>query len=185
MVLRRSDLVVVLVLVACLVAAVFATVGSAAKPALKPPKSGAWKLIAAENTSGGLKVTGGVVGGFTVVGGTTIKGFHLTFTEAGESVGCAGGEAFEGKGEDKVGTIKFGSGATAPIVKTTSGYLVAVANSAGTVQGVEVPIEPPTGSSRFGTLFINLVPRKKGESRSGDIGWQEGTCNVAFVVKPG
>jgi hypothetical protein len=182
---RRSDLGVALVLVLCLAAAVFATVGSAAKPSLKPPKSGAWKLIAAENTSDGVKVTGGVVGGFTVVGGTTIKGFHLAFTEEGESVGCAGGEAFEGKGEGKKGTIKFGSGATAPIVKTTSGYLVAVANSTGSVQGVEIPIKPPTGSSRFGSLFITLVPRKKGELRSGDIGWQEGTCNVAFVVKPG
>jgi hypothetical protein len=180
---RRSDLGVVFVL--CLAVAAFAAVASAAKAPLKPPKSGAWKLIAAENTAGGLKVTGGVVGAFTVVGGTTIKGFHLTFTEEGESVGCAGGEAFEGKGEDKKGTIKFGPGASAPIVKTTAGYLVAVANSAGSVQGVEIPIKPPTGSSRFASVYINLVPRKKGEPRSGDIDWQEGTCNVAFVVKPG
>jgi hypothetical protein len=178
---RRLAVVLVLVLV---LAAAVATIGSAAKP-LKPPKSGAWKLIAAENTGSGLKVTGGVIGGFTVVGGTTIKGFHLTFTEEGESVGCAGGEAFEGKGEGKKGTIKFGSGATAPIVKTTTGYLVAVGNSGGTVQGAEVPIKPPSGSSRFGSIYITLVPRKKGEPRSGDIGWAEGTCNVAFVVKPG
>jgi hypothetical protein len=181
---RRSDLGVVLVIVLCLTA-IFATDVFAAKPSLKPPKAGAWKLIAAENTPTGLKVLGGVVGSFRVVGGTTIKGFSLTFTEEGESVGCAGGEAFEGKGEDKKGTIKFGPGANAPIVKTTSGYLVAVANSAGTVQGVEIPIKPPAGSSRFGSLFITLVPRKKGEPRSGDIGWAEGTCNVAFVVKPG
>jgi hypothetical protein len=181
---RRRDLGVILVLVLCLTAAVFAACGSAAK-SLKPPKVGAWKLIAAENTSDGVKVLGGVVGGFTVVGGTTIKGFHLTFVEEGESAGCAGGEGFESKGEGHKGTIKFGSGATAPIVKTTSGYLAAVANSAGTVQGVEIPIKPPTGSSRFGLLFITLVPRKKGELRSGDIGWAEGTCNVAFVVKPG
>jgi hypothetical protein len=182
---RRSDLGVVFVLFLCLAAAAFPAVASAAKAPLKPPKVGAWKLIAAENTASGLKVTGGVVGGFTVVGGTTIKGFHLTFTEEGESVGCAGGDAFEGKGEDKKGTIKFGPGASAPVIKTTTGYLVAVGNSGGTVQGVEIPIKPPTGSSRFGSLFINLVPRKKGEPRSGDIGWQEGTCNVAFVVKPG
>jgi hypothetical protein len=178
---RRHGVVVVLVLA---LAAAFATVGSAAKP-LKPPKSGAWKLVAAENTPSGIKVTGGVIGGFTVVGATTIKGFHLSFTEEGESVGCAGGEAFEGKGEDKKGTIKFGPGATAPIVKTTTGYLVAVGNSGGTVQGVEVPIVPPSGSSRFGSVFITLVPRKKGEPRRGNIGWAEGTCNVAFVVKPG
>jgi hypothetical protein len=178
---RRLGVVVVLVLA---LAAAFATVGSAAK-SLKPPTSGSWKVIAAENTSSGLKVDGGVIGGFTVVGGTTIKGFHLRFKEEGESVGCAGGESFEGKGEDKKGTIKFGSGATAPIVKTTTGYLVAVGSSGGTVQGVEIPIVPPAGSSRFGLLFINLVPRKKGEARSGQLGWAEGTCNVAFVVKPG
>ena len=157
--------------------------GSAAK-SLKPPKSGAWKLIAAENTPSGLKVTGGVIGGFTVVGGTTIKGFHLNFTEAGESVGCAGGEAFEGKGEDKKGTIKFGPGASAPVIKTTTGYLVAVGNSAGTVQSVEIPIKPPTGSSRFGLLFINLVPRKKGEARSGDIGWQKAPATSPSSSSP-
>jgi hypothetical protein len=178
---RRLGVVAVLVLA---LAAAFATIGSAAKP-LKPPKSGSWKLIAAENTSSGLKVNGGVIGGFTVVGGTAIKGFHLRFTEEGESVGCAGGESFEGKGEDKKGTIKFGAGASAPIVKTTTGYLAAVASSGGTVQGVEIPIVLPAGSSRFGDLFITLVPRKKGEPRSGQIGWAEGTCNVAFVVKPG
>ena len=174
---RRLGVVLVLVLA---LGAALATGGSAAKP-LKPPKAGSWKLIAAERTPGGLKV----IGGFTVVGSSTIKGFHLTFTEEGESVGCAGGEAFEGKGEDKKGTIKFGSGATAPIVKATTGYFVAVANSAGTVQGVEIPIKPPTGSSRLGSLFIDLVPRKKGEPRSGSISWAEGTCSVAFVVKPG
>jgi hypothetical protein len=178
---RRLGVVLVLVLA---LAAAIATAGSAAKT-LEPPKAGAWKLVAAENTSSGIKVTGRVIGGFTVVGGTTIKAFHLSFTEAGESVGCAGGEAFEGKGEDKKGTIKFGAGASAPIVKTSTGYLVAVGNSGGTVQGAEVPIVPSSGSSRFGLVFITLVPRKKGEPRSGDIGWAEGTCNVAFVAKPG
>jgi hypothetical protein len=94
---RRSDLGVVLVLVLCLGAGAFATVAPGAKPSLKPPKSGAWKLVAAERTLTGLKVMGGVIGGFQVVGGTTVKGFHLSFTESGESAGCAGGESVEGK----------------------------------------------------------------------------------------
>jgi hypothetical protein len=181
---RRSDLGVVLVLVLCLAAAAFATVASAAKTSLKPPKSGSWKLIAAENTPTGLKVLGGVIGGFTVVGGTTVKGFHLTFKEGGESAGCAGGEAFEGKSEAKTATIKFAAGATAPIVKTTVGYLVSVANSAGTVQAAEVPIKAAFGNSDEGSISITLVPRKK-EPRAGAILWGEGTCSVAFVVKPG
>jgi hypothetical protein len=180
---RRCGVGVVLVL-ALVGAAVFASAGSAAK-SLKPPKSGPWKIIAAENTGTGLKVNGGVIGGFTVVGGTTIKGFHLTFVEEGESVGCAGGEAFEGKGEHKKGTIKFSPGATAPIIKTTTGYVVGVGNSGGTVQAAEAGIKPPTGNSRFAAIGLTLVPRKKKEARSGGIGWQEGTCNVAFVVKPG
>jgi hypothetical protein len=177
---RRCGVIVVLVLA---LAAAFATVGSAAKP-LQPPKSGSWKLIAAERTPTGLKVLGGVIGGFQVVGGTTVKGFHLTFTEAGESVGCAGGEGFEGKGEGKKATVKFGPGATAPIVKTTAGYLVSVGNSAGSVQPAEVPIKVAFGNSDEGSISITLVPRKK-EPRAGAIIWAQGTCSVAFVVKPG
>jgi hypothetical protein len=176
---RRCSWVVVLVV--CLTA-VFAAAGSAAKSSLKPPKSGAWKLIAAENTPTGLKVLGGVVGSFRVVGGTTIKGFHMTFIEEGESAGCAGGEGFESKGEGKKGTIKFAPGASAPIVKTTSGYLIAVGNSGGGVQGVEVPVTAPFGSSDLGLIYATLVPRKK-ELRSGSISW--GECSVAFVAKPG
>jgi hypothetical protein len=181
---RRSDLGVVLVLVICLAAAVFATAGFGAKPSLKPPKVGTWKLIAAENTADGLKVLGGVVGSFQVVGDTTIKNFHLTFKEEGESVGCAGGESFEGKGEDKKGTIKFASGATAPIIKTTAGYLVAVGNSTS-VQGAEVPLTLSVGSGDAGLLYIDLVPRKKKEKRSGQLSWQSSECGLAFVVKPG
>jgi hypothetical protein len=173
---------VVLVLVLALVAA-FAAVGSAAKP-LKPPKSGSWKLIAAERTATGLKVLGGVLGSFRVVGGTTIAGFNLSFTESGESAGCAGGEGFESKSEGKSATIKFAAGASAPIVKTSAGYLVSVANSGGSVQGAEVPIQVSVGSSREGSIAITLVPRKK-EARAGAIVWAEGTCSVAFVVKPG
>jgi hypothetical protein len=184
MMLRRSDLGVALVLVLCLAAAVFATVASAAKSSLKPPKSGSWKLIAAENTPSGLKVLGGVVGGFTVVGGTTVKGFHLTFKEGGESAGCAGGESFEGGSDVKTATIKFAAGATAPIVKTTAGYLVSVATSSGTVQPVEVPIKAAFGNSDEGSISITLVPHKQ-EPRAGGILWGEGTCSVAFVVKPG
>jgi hypothetical protein len=177
---RRCGFVAMLVLA---LAAAFANVGSAAKP-LKPPKSGSWKLVAAEDTSNGLKVVGGVLGGFRVVGGTTIQGFHLSFTETGESAGCAGGEGFESKPEGKSATIKFAPGATAPIVKTTTGYQVSVANSAGSAQPAEVPINVSVGSSREGSLAITLVPRKK-EARAGAIVWAEGTCSVAFVVKPG
>ncbi|HEY5333234.1 MAG TPA: hypothetical protein VIJ21_06760 [Solirubrobacterales bacterium] len=181
---RRSDLGVVFVLMLCLAIAAFAAVASAAKAPLKPPKAGTWKLIAAENTPTGLKVLGGVVGSFQVVGGTTIKGFHLTFVEEGESAGCAGGEGFESKGEGKKATVKFAPGSSAPIVKTTSGYLVAVANSGGTVQPAEVPIKAAFGNSEEGSISITLVPRKK-EPRAGAILWGEGTCSVAFVVKPG
>ena len=95
---------------------------------------------------------GGVLGGFRVVGGTTIKDFHLSFTETGESAGCAGGEGFESKPEGKSATLKFAPGATAPIVKTTAGYLVSVANSGGTAQAAEVPITVSVGSSREGSL---------------------------------
>jgi hypothetical protein len=177
---RRCVVVAILVLA---LAGAFATVGTAAKP-LKPPKSGSWKLVAAEDTSTGLKVLGGVIGGFRVVGGTTVQDFHLTFTETGESAGCAGGEGFESKPEGKSATIKFAAGATAPIVKTTTGYQVSVANSGGTAQPAEVPIKVSVGSSREGSLAITLVPRKK-EARAGAIVWAEGSCGVAFVVKPG
>lgn len=178
---RRCSFAVILALA---LAAAFATSGSAAKSP-KPPKSGTWKLIAAERTAGGLKVNGGVVGGFTIAGGTTVKGFHLTFTEEGESVGCAGGESFEGKGEDKKATIKFGPGGTLPIVKSTAGYLVGVANSSGEVQGAEAPIKLSTGATDEGLFSILLVPRKKKEARSGTIVWRGGECSVSFVVKPG
>lgn len=165
-------------------AAAFATSGSAAKSALKPPRSGSWKLVAAERTPSGLKVDGGVVGGFTVVGGTTVKGFHLKFEEEGESIGCAGGEGFEGKSEGKKATIKFGPGGTLPIVKSTAGYLVGVANSAGGVQAAEAPIKLSTGITDEGHFSITLVPRKK-VARSGAIVWREGGCSVAFIAKPG
>jgi hypothetical protein len=176
---RRSGVAVVAMLVLVAVAAL-AAVGSAAKPTLKAPKAGTWNLIAAENTPGGVKVLGGVVGSFRVVG-ETVKGFHLTFVESGESLGCAGGEYFEGKGEDKKATIKFAVGASAPIVKTTSGYLIAVGAGTG-VQGAEVPVVPPVGSADLGTIYATLVPRKKKEPRRGSISW--GECNVAFIAKP-
>lgn len=178
---RRWSFAVILVLG---LAAVFATSGSAAKSSLKPPKSGAWKLVAAERTPSGLKVNGGVIGGFTVVGGTTVKGFHLKFEEEGESAGCAGGEGFESKGEGKKATIKFGAGGSLPIVKSTTGYLVGVANSSGEVQAAEAPIRLSTGGTDEGLFSIVLVPRKK-EARSGAIVWREGGCSVAFIAKPG
>lgn len=179
---RRWSIVVILVLV---LAAAFATSGSAAKSSLKPPKSGAWKLIAAERTPSGLKVNGGVIGGFTIVGGTTVKGFHLKFEEQGESAGCAGGEGFESKSEGKKATIKFGPGGTLPIVKSTAGYLVGVANSSGEVQAAEAPIKLSTGLTDEGLFSITLVPRKKKEARSGAIVWREGGCSVDFIAKPG
>jgi hypothetical protein len=167
--------VLVLVVVVALAAG-----GAAAKPSLKAPKAGTWKLIAAENTPGGVKVLGGVVGSFTVVG-ETVKNFHLTFVEKGESAGCAGGEDFEGKGEEKKATIKFAPEASAPIVKTTSGYLIAVGAGQG-VQGADVPVTPPVGVGNLGTIYATLVPRRKKESRRGSITW--GECSVAFIAKP-
>jgi hypothetical protein len=171
---------VVVLGLALLAAAVVAATGSAAKPSLKPPKSGVWNLIAAENTPHGVKVLGGVMGSFRVVGGTEVKGFHLTFVEGGESAGCAGGDSFESKGEGKVATIKFAPGASAPILKTTAGYLIGYSVGSN-VQGAEVSVTPPVGIANLASIFATLVPRTK-ELRSGSISW--GTCSVAFVAKP-
>jgi hypothetical protein len=166
-----------------LLAAVWSRSADAAKP-LAPPRPGAWKLIAADNTPDGLEVTGGTIGSFRVTKSKTIAGFHLTFTEAGESTFCAGGQEF---GEGKSGPVKFSPGTTAPIVKASGEWLVGVSTGSlggGSVQGAEVSLLTPHGGSGAGTIFITLATEKK-VPRSGDVAWNENQCNVAFVVKPG
>lgn len=153
-----------------------------AKAGLAPPRVGPWKVIAAEgNSNGGVKVTGGVVGSFRVTADKTITGFHMSFTETGESAGCAGGEGFESKPEGKRGTVKFVAGSTAPILKVAGQWLVA--GSAGsTVQPADVALTDPYGNNVAASLYITMATRKK-TTRSGGLLW--GNCGLAFVVKPG
>jgi hypothetical protein len=158
-----------------------ADAGAAARP-LKPPRPGAWKLIAASNTPQGLKVEGGVVGSFRVTRQMTIAGFHLHFTEGGESRFCAGGE----EGQEKSGTVKFAPGATAPIVHAGGAWVVGVdagSIGGGTVQAAEVSVVSPLGATGVGLISATLSTRKG--LRSGDISWGSQRCAVAFVVKPG
>jgi hypothetical protein len=161
--------------------AVWSQSADAAKP-LAPPRTGAWKLIAANNTADGLEVVGGTIGSFRVTKDKTIAGFHLAFTEAGESSYCAGGED-----EGKRGSIKFATGTTAPIVKAGGEWLVAAGTGSlggGSVQGAEVALINPYGDDTAGTIYITLATKKK-VPRSGGIVWNENQCSVAFVVKPG
>ena len=166
-----------------LLTAVWSQSADAAKP-LAPPRPGAWKLIAANNTPDGLEVVGGTIGSFRVTKSKTITGFHLTFTEAGESTFCAGGQEF---GEEKSGSLKFSPGTTAPIVKASGDWLVGVSTGSlggGSVQGAEVSLLTPHGGSSVGSIFVTLATKKK-VPRSGGITWNENQCSVAFVVKPG
>src|SRR5664279_5527649 len=151
--------------------AIAAQSAGAAKP-LAPPKVGPWKIIAAVNTPKGVEVKGGVVGGFRVTKHKTIAGFHLRFTEEGESRSCAGGEGYE-ESVAKSGSIRFAPGATAPIIHANGEWLVALGTGSlggGSLQGVEVPvITSPYGNSSTGLTYITLATRKG--LRSGNIDW--------------
>lgn len=154
----------------------------AGKKPLAPPRTGTWKLIAASNTGDGLKVEGGVIGSFRVTRQMTIVGFHLSFTEEGESRFCAGGED---EYNPKSGRIKFEAGVSAPIIKANGEWLVALSSGSlggGSLQGVEVGLQVPNGSGS-GLIYITLASRKA--KRSGNILWNSNGCNVAFAVKPG
>jgi hypothetical protein len=99
---------------------------AAARRALAPPKVGTWKVIAAENTgTGAIKATGGVIGSFRVTAQKTVVGFHLRFTESGESAGCAGGAGFESKPEGKVGVLKFLPSTAVSVFKSGGQWLAA------------------------------------------------------------
>jgi hypothetical protein len=164
------------------VAGLSAQSASAVKP-LKAPRSGPWKVIAAANTPQGLEVKGGVIGSFRVTGHATIADFHLRFTEEGESSRCAGGDGEDG--HPKSGTIKFASGASAPIIHVSGAWFVAVDTGTlggGSLQGAEVNLLSPNGN--FPALISVTLETHKGK-RSGDVEWDEDTCDVAFVVKPG
>ncbi|HEY5053751.1 MAG TPA: hypothetical protein VII45_10115 [Solirubrobacterales bacterium] len=164
------------------VAAVTAQSAGAAKP-LAAPRSGPWKIIAAANTFDGLEVKGGVVGSFRVTKHGTIAGFHMGFTEEGESSYCAGGEE---ETDQKKGVIRLAAGASAPIVHANGEWLVAVNTGSlggGSLEGVEVPIVTPSGGSGAALMYLTLATRKG--MRSGNIEWNEQQCNLAFVVKPG
>jgi hypothetical protein len=182
----RSSKGVVLLVVA-LVAAVCLSFAAGAL-AVKPPKVGTWKVIAAENTSsGGVKVTGGTIGSFRVTADMHVTGFHLRFTESSESAGCAGGEGFESKPEGKSGVLKFLPSTTAPVFKSGSQWLAAAgAGGAGglRIQPAEVAMTVPFGQTVTASLYITLATTGKAP-RGGGVVWNSGSCGVAFVVKPG
>lgn len=100
---------------------------------------------------------GGVIGSFRVTRLETIAGFHLRFTEEGESSFCAGGEEGE-EGEEKSGTIKFAPGASAPIIHANGEWLVATDTRSiggGSLQGAEVPlVGSPYGNSSSGLIYL-------------------------------
>lgn len=180
-------LVVALAAAACLSAGA-GTATALAKRTVAPPTVGTWKVIAAENTStGAIKVTGGVIGSFRVTAQKTVTGFHLRFTESGESAGCAGGEGFESKPEGKSGAIKFLAGTTASVFKSGSQWLAAAgAGGAGglRVQPAEVAVTVPFGQTVTASFYITLATTGKAP-RGGAVVWNSGSCGVAFVVKPG
>jgi hypothetical protein len=140
-------------------------------------------MVAAANSPDGLEVKGGLIGSFRVTKHETISGFHLRFTEEGESRFCAGGE----EGKEKSGTVKFAPGASAPIIHANGEWLVAVDTGSiggGSLQGAEVPlVTSPYGNDTSGLIYLTLATRTG--QRSGNIEWNEQQCNVAFVVKPG
>jgi hypothetical protein len=122
-----------------------------------------------------------VIGGFTVSHHKTINGFHLTFTEEGESAFCAGGER-----EGKSGTISIRGKRAIPIIRSGATWQVAASTGSiggGSLQPEEVAVIAPNGRSSNGLLSMTLVTRKG--LRYGAIEWASDTCNVAFVVQPG
>jgi hypothetical protein len=180
--LKRLSCVLTLTALVMVPAALSAQSAGAAKP-LAAPRSGPWKLIAAVNTGDGLEVKGGVIGSFRVTKHSTIVGFHLRFTEEGESSYCAGGEEENSR---KKGTVKFAPGASAPIIHAGGEWVSAADTGSlggGSLQGAEVPIVTPNGSSSAALFYATLATRKG--VRSGNILWNSNECNVAFVVKPG
>jgi hypothetical protein len=111
----------------------------------------------------------------------------MTFTEGGESAGCAGGEVYEGEGKARKGVLRFAPGASAPIVKSAGKWVIgsgAGGIGGGSVQPAEVPLRLPGGLSGAGSISATLTGAKKGPL-SGGLTWREGECAVAFVVKPG
>jgi hypothetical protein len=162
-------------------AAVAVQSAGAAKP-LAAPRTGPWQIIAAANTPAGLEVKGGVVGSFRVTKSGTVVGFHMRFTEEGESRFCAGGE----EGDQKQGAIRFAAGTSAPIIHANGEWVVALDTGSlggGSLQGAEVSLVTPNGGSSAALIEMTLATRKG--MRGGDIEWNEQQCGVAFVVKPG
>jgi hypothetical protein len=155
---------------------------SAAKPPA-PPHAGPWKIMLAINTPHGQTVTNKVIGGFKVTRHQKISGFHLTFTEGGETTGCAGGSP-EGP---KSGTISIPSSPPLPINKL--GRTWQVATSTGSLGGDSVQPEEVVVLTAFGSrspnsrLSMTLVTHKG--PRSGYVSWNQQQCGIAFVVAPG
>jgi hypothetical protein len=182
----RSSKSSVLLVVALVAAACLSFTAGAG--AVKPPKVGTWKVIAAENTSsGGIKVTGGTIGSFRVTADQTVVGFHLRFTETSESAGCAGGEGFESKPEGKSGVLKFLPSTTVSVFKSGSQWLAAAGTGGAgglRVQPAEVAMTVPFGQTETGSLYIALATTGKAP-RGGGLLWRSGSCAVTFVVKPG
>jgi hypothetical protein len=124
-----------------------------------------------------------VIGGFKVSHHEKITGFHLSFSEEGETTECAGGspEAL------KSASISIPSAEPVPIIKAGRTWQVAASTGSfggGSLQPEEVDVVTPFNTnSRNSKLSITLVTSKG--LRSGAVQWNEDHCNVAFVVAPG
>jgi hypothetical protein len=168
-------------------AAAGATGAFAAKPPA-PPRPGTWKIILALNTPHGAEVTKQVIGGFKVSHHRTVTGFHLKFSEGGESTGCAGGSGSgEGGSGEEVKSTTVSVSEALPIIKVGSSWEVAAKTGSiggGLVQADEVIVKTGRGlTSRNSELMMTLITRKG--PRAGNVEWAARTCNVAFVVQPG
>jgi hypothetical protein len=172
---------------ALLLATAGATGAFAAKPPA-PPRPGPWKIILALNTVHGVEITKQVIGGFKVSHHRTVTGFHLKFSEGGESTGCAGGSGSGegGSGEEPKSTTVSVS-ESVPIIKIGSSWQVAAKTGSiggGSVQAEEVIVKTGLGlTSRNSELTMSLVTRKG--PHLGDVEWSARQCNIAFVVQPG
>jgi hypothetical protein len=179
---RSSWLLAASAALAALLLAVVAPGASAAKPPA-PPRVGPWKIILATNTPRGPIVTNKVIGGFKISRHRTITGFHLNFTEEGESTECARGSLEA----PKSGSISIPSTQPVPIIKAGRTWQVAANTGSiggGSLQPEVVNVTAPSGVNSPGSqLSITLVSSKG--PRYGRVSWAQDHCSVAFVVQPG
>ena len=155
---------------------------SATKPP-SPPRVGSWKIILAIDSPHGQTITNKVIGGFKVTRHQTISGFHLTFTEEGGTVGCAGGSV-----EDpKSGSISISASTPPSIKRFGRKWLVADSTGSlggGSLQPEEVIVLTPNRDRSLNSLLtMNLVTQKG--PRLGYLEWNEEQCGISFEVAPG